>query len=74
MSVLNSKIEDMQRMSKKAVDESKSIFQNENASLKSGYDHAAKFLCISIFQYFTQSFINACSNMVNLKYKIWKIY
>lgn len=40
MSVLNSRIDELHRMHTEAVDKSKSIFQNENASLKSAYDQA----------------------------------
>nr|XP_034301660.1 golgin subfamily A member 4 isoform X4 [Crassostrea gigas] len=40
VSVLNSRIDDMQRMNTDAVDKSKSIFQNENASLKLAYEPA----------------------------------
>lgn len=40
MSVLNSMIDELHRMNTEAVDKSKSIFQNENALLKSAYDQA----------------------------------
>lgn len=40
MYVLNSRIDDFHRMNTEAVYKSKSIFQNENATLKSAYGQA----------------------------------
>nr|XP_034301676.1 CAP-Gly domain-containing linker protein 1 isoform X9 [Crassostrea gigas] len=40
VSVLKSRIDDMQRINTDAVDKSKSLFQNENASLKLAYEQA----------------------------------